>query len=123
MDAPLKSMQLIFINLEMFSLHLPQIPGVPTQRSIEEVWSLTELLENDKKSERNFKYQLVNYALGIAYPKKIVTRLISMESPRVGDSPEGQPICCRSTACTGFIGWADTMAGSKTWPSNSSMES
>ena len=38
-------------------------------------------------------------------------------------SPEGQPICCRSTVCPGFIGWADTMAGSRAWPSNSNTES
>lgn len=42
---------------------------------------------------------------------------------KVNYSLEATPICCRSTVCTSFIGWADTMAGSRACPSNSNMES
>lgn len=35
----------------------------------------------------------------------------------------GHPICCRSIVCPGFMGWAETIAGSRAWPSNSNMES
>lgn len=37
--------------------------------------------------------------------------------------PGGQTICGMSKFCAGFMGCADTMAGSSVWFSNSSMES
>lgn len=123
-----KSHQLVPAALSLYLL--VRIPVVLTLHLFEEVWTLSGLF--GRKSKREALQRLLLAYCVLHFEDDIISKnsgqtLIS----RLWENLfrinwywlEGQPICCRSTVCTGFIGWADTMAGSRAWPSNSNMES